>query len=225
MDDTQLSILEALEAVTVSVKAWTSTELDKISKKIADLEYEEIQITSFSSNTSIAELGSTVQVELSWKLNKDPVSQTINGASIDISNRSHTLNDVSSDKTFSLKVTDEREASSSKSTSIAFVNGVYYGAVQDGTEIDSVVILGLTKVLRKPKTAITFTTTAESGERIIYALPSSYGTPILSQGGFTGGFYKETTIEFENVHGHTKSYDIWLSDNVGLGETTIQVTY
>lgn len=32
------------------------------------------------------------------------------------------------------------------------------------------------------------------------------------------------TLEFTNASGHTQNYDIWMSVNAGLGNTTVKVS-
>lgn len=70
----------------------------------------------------------------------------------------------------------------------------------------------------------TFTVNAGAGERIYYAFRSAYGTPSFWVGGFEGGFSKVATVAVTNAHGFTENYDLWASDNVALGSTTVTVT-
>ena len=130
---------------------------------------------------------------------------------------------IQGNKTFTLAVTDERNAKASKSASLTFYNGVYYGAMKDGTEITSAAILGLTRKLQGSK-SITFTATAADGYRLVYAIPTAYGTPVFNVGGFEGGFSKAATISHTNASGHTENYAVWLSDNISLGSTTVKVS-
>jgi hypothetical protein len=58
----------------------------------------------------------------------------------------------------------------------------------------------------------------------VFALPTSYGTPLFNVGGFDGGFNLIKTFNFTNYSGHTESYDVWISDNIGLGTTTVKVS-
>lgn len=199
--------------------------LVEINDKLADLLYETISITSFTNNVSTVEIGSIVtNVSLSWKTNKTPETLTLDAESIDVSLTSKSLSGLSitSDKTWTLKATDERDATSTKTTKITFLNGVYYGVVDD-TDINNSTITGLTKKLQSSK-SMTFTTTANDGQYIVYALPSSYGTPSFNVGGFDGGFSLNSTFDFTNSSGHTESYCVYISDNAGLGETTVKVS-
>jgi hypothetical protein len=130
---------------------------------------------------------------------------------------------LSENKTFSLVVTDERGATDSETTSITFLNGVYYGVLESGATIDNAAIQALTKKLQASR-GITFTVDAGATQQIIYAIPTWYGTPNFNVGGFDGGFSKVKTFAFTNGSGYTESYDVWLSENVGLGSTTVKVS-
>lgn len=193
---------------------------------MADIMYEEINISSFTNNIGTVEIGSTVaNVTLSWTTNKTPTALTLDDEAIDVALTSKSLSGLSliSDKTWTLKATDERDAVSTKTTKITFLNGVYYGVIDSGDTINNSLIIGLNKKLQSIKST-TFTTTANDGQYIIYALPASYGTPAFNVGGFDGGFSLNTTFDFTNASGHTESYCVWLSDNTGLGETTVKVS-
>lgn len=204
----------------------TGDAIAEINSKIADLMYEPISITSFTNNVGTVEIGSTVtNVTLSWKTSKTPTALTLDGASIDTSLTSTSSSNMSiaTDKTWTLVATDERDATSTKTTKITFLNGVYYGVVDNGTTINNEAIIGLTKKLQSTK-SITFTTTANDGQYIVYALPADYGTPAFNVGGFDGGFSLKSTFDFTNASGHTESYCVWISDNTSLGATTVKVS-
>lgn len=199
----------------------------KLQKDVADLRYVPIDITSLTHNAGTKELGSVVDsVTISWALNKSPESQLLDGIAVkeDLRSMVLTAQGISSNKTFTLKVTDERGATDTASTTISFLKGVYYGVMADGATIDSAAILKLTRKLQGNK-SVTFTANAGAGQRIAYAFPTSYpGTPVFNVGGFEGGFSKAKTFLFTNASGHEESYDVWLSDNVSLGSTTVKVS-
>lgn len=204
----------------------SAEELKQMQKDIADLKYVPIDITGISNNVGTVEMGTVVNdVTINWTLNKEPVSQTLEGEAVDVSERSITVSGLalSTNITASLSVTDERGATDSASTSITFLNGVYYGVLESGAAIDSAAILTLTRRLQGSK-GITFTADAGATQRIVYALPRRYGTPNFNVGGFDGGFPISTTFDFTNASGYTERYDVWLSENVGLGKTTVKVS-
>lgn len=201
-------------------------ELESLKDQIADLAYEPIEITAFTNNVGTVEMGSTVTaVTLSWTTSKTPSSLTLDGASIDTALTSQALTgqSIAANKTYTLSATDEREATASKTTSITFLNGVYWGVGAAAPTLDSTFILGLTKGLQSSRTK-TFTVNAGANQHIYYACPSRYGTASFNVGGFDGGFSKIGTIEFTNASGYAESYDIYKSDNANLGSTTVKVS-
>lgn len=193
--------------------------------QIADLMYKKIDITSFTNTVNTAEIGSTVDaVTLNWGVNKTPAELTLDGASMPTSSTTFPITGagIRSNKTWTLTAKDERGATDTATTSISFLRGVYYGVYTQGGALDNDFILSLTRKLQSGK-AITFTANAAQGEQIAFALPQSYGTPSFNVGGFDGGFHLEKTFEFTNASGHAETYCIWLSDNAGLGNTTVKV--
>lgn len=216
---------EQLNHMEAGIKE-NSDNIDKLSKDIADLKYIPIDITNLSNNAGTVEMGTVVNtVNLTWTLNKEPESQKLDGTAVDVSARSKMLEDlaIGTNKTFSLEVTDERGAKDNASTSISFVNGVYYGVCRADDECTSEAILALTRKLQSSR-GITFTVNAGAEQHIVFAMPSRYGTPTFNVGGFDGGFSKVTTFNFTNASGYTESYDVWVSDNSGLGDTTVKVS-
>lgn len=192
-----------------------------------EFEYVPIAITSFTNNKNTVEIGTKItDVILNWALNKDPKVMTVDSESITpLTTRTKTYSgqNITTNKTFTLKVTDEKDASATKTTSITFVNGVYWGAkAAPSGAYDSAFILGLTKGLQGSKGKI-FTVDAAAGQHIFYALPSRYGSCVFNVGGFDGGFTKVSTIEFTNASGYKENYDIYKSVNAGLGNTTVTV--
>ena len=190
-----------------------------------DLLYTAIQITSFTNNVNTVAMGSTVDtVVLNWNYNKTPEELTLDGQGIDASLKTKTIESagIKANKTYTLKAVDERDAEATKTTAITFLNGVYWGVGADQSSFDSAFILGLTKGLQSNKVK-TFTVNAGASQHIYYAIPTRYGTPAFKVGGFEGGFAKAATIDFTNASGYMESYDIWKSDNAGLGNTTVEV--
>lgn len=209
-------------------KKYASVQIDinNILKDIADLKYIPIAITKITNNVGTVEIGTVVNAPtVSWSLNKSPTKQTLERAELSTDSRAEILSNLtlSENKTFSLVVTDERGASDSETTSITFLNGVYYGVLESGATIDNAAIQALTKKLQASR-GITFTVDAGATQQIIYAIPTRYGTPNFNVGGFDGGFTKANTFAFTNGSGYTESYDVWLSENVGLGSTTVKVS-
>lgn len=199
---------------------------DEYMQMIQDLAYVPIAISSFTNNVNTVEMGSTVtDVTLNWTLNKEPESQKVDSETIEktLRTKQFTGQSIQADKTYTLSATDEREKTVTKTTKITFYNGVYWGAAEEQEAFDSAFILSLTKGLQASRTK-TFTVNAGAGQHIYYAVPSRYGACSFNVGGFDGGFGKVATIEFTNASGYAEDYDIYKSDNAGLGSTTVKVS-
>lgn len=208
----------------------TSEEVRKMQQDIldlrADLEYVPIDITSISSTVTKAEMGSVVnKVTISWVVNKTPNVQTLDGSEVAVNLRSVALTDqgIAANKTFIVTATDERNTTDTASTSITFLNGVYYGAEAAPETLDSVFIRSLTKELSNTR-GRTITVNAADGKNIWYALPTRLGACNFSVGGFSGGFDLVNTIQFTNASGYTESYYVYASAKTGLGETKVVVS-
>lgn len=200
--------------------------LDELTKRMDDVQYIPIQITSFTNNVNTVEMGSTVNaVALNWNYNKKPKTLTLDGAIVDADLKTKTIEaaGIKSNKTYTLAATDERDAKATKTTSISFLNGVYHGVgIADGDGINNEFVKGLTKTLSGNK-AKTFTVNAEQGQYIYYVLPKRLGTPVFFVGGFEGGFALEKTFDYTNPSGYTEPYDVYKSTNTGLGSTKVEV--
>lgn len=208
------------------------TELEErvetLEEQLADLLYTAISITSFGHNAGTQEMGATVTaLTLSWKTNKTPTALTLDGEAIDVNLTSKALSGLSitkdSGKSWTLKATDERDAVATKSTSISFLNGVYYGAASNPAAINSAFVLGLTKTLTSTR-ARTITVDAGAGEHIWYCLPTRLGKCTFTVGGFEGGFDLVDTISFTNSSGFTENYYIYRSSQTDLGSTKVVVS-
>lgn len=197
-----------------------------VGEKLDDLLYVKIAISGFKTNVATQEKGATVtDVTLSWTLNKTPKSQTLDGVTLAVADRSKTFTGqtITADKTFTLVATDNRDAQASAKAQITFLNGVYYGKGTVGADgVDKAFVAGLTKVLAGSR-ARTIKVNAGEGEYIFYALPASMGTPTFTSGGFEGGFELIKTFDYENPSGYTESYNVFRSENHSLGDTTVVI--
>lgn len=199
--------------------------IEVLEGQVADLMYKPMVIESFSNNVNTAEMGSTVTaVTLSWSYNKLPEAVTLDGATMEpgATGKAFTGLSIRSNKTWTLKATDERGAEATKTTGISFLNGVYYGAAAAPSAIDSSFILSLTKTLRGTKLS-SFTVNAGAGQYIFYCVPKRFGTCSFTVGGFDGGFDLAATVSFTNGSGYTEDYYVYRSTNAGLGNTTVGV--
>ena len=184
-----------------------------------------LQITNFSANITSAELGSVINsINFAWAYNGEPTSQKFEGETIDVNLRNYTYTGaVSANKTFTLTATDSDGSVKTATISIKFSNGVYYG-VSSSTNYNSALISSLTKVLSDTKERNITVDAKNEDEYIYYCIPSRLGVPTFNVGGFDGGFEKMATIPFTNSNGYTEDYDIYRSDNPGLGATTVRIS-
>lgn len=209
---------------TVSVIEDNIADLER---KIADLLYEPIAILSFTHNIGIKERGALVtDVALSWATNKTPATLKLDGVSLDPSVTYITFDRLSitwdNNKTWKLDVTDDRNATATKSVSITFANNIYYGVgtVESGFTNDFVT--GLSKKLQTSK-AYDFTVNP-SNQYIYYAVPTRLGTVTFKVGGFEGGFEAPETVSVTNGSGYTENYYVYRSTNPMSASIAVDVT-
>lgn len=199
---------------------------ENVGTALDSLLYKAIAINSFTHNAGTKEMGSTVtDVTFTWSTNKTPTTLTLDGKELDVSATTTTLSGltITSNKTYTLKATDEKEASATKSTTISFLNGVYTGVgAVDASGVDSAFILGLSKALASSKNK-TFTANAGANQYIYYAYPARFGSATFFVGGFEGGFDLLATVDFTNASGYTESYYVYRSSNHSLGSTEVTV--
>lgn len=204
----------------------TNVDKEEIDARLSDLEYVPIKITSFNNNTGTVEIGKTItSVTFNWALNKKASKITLGGEVVELDVNQITLSDlnITSNKTWALNVTDERNLTVSSNTSITFLNGAYYGVAENAHSYDSNFILSLSKVLSSTR-ARTINVNAGDGQHIYYCVPTRFGSCNFNVGGFDGGFDKVSTIEFTNASAHTESYDIYKSSNASLGSVEVKIT-
>ena len=194
-------------------------DIKAIKGQIADILYNPITITSLENDVKTAELGSVVnKVKVSWKTNKTATVLELDGEDVTGSEFYQFLNQgIMTNKTFTLKATDERGAVATKTTSINFYNRIRYGAAADYTE------LALSDGVLSDTKKRDFTVTAGAGQYIWYILPKRLGTCSFKVGGFDGGFTLLKTEQLTNASGYTEEYYIYRSDNAALGETAVTV--
>ena len=201
-----------------------TAKIPTLEQQVADLLYEPIAVASMKCTPATAEMGQTVDaVAVAWTLNKDARTARLDGAEVS-AEKAVTLNltelGLTADKTWSLAVTDEREATASATAKLSFLNGVYYGA---GAAPEGLDTSFLTKTLSSTRKR-TFTVNAGAGEYIWYALPVRLGECTFKVGGFEGGFDLFAEVPFANSYGYTENYRIYRSARAGLGSTQVEVS-
>ena len=195
--------------------------INELKSKVWDIQ-NPFDISSISVTPNIAQMGSTVSPKLTWNYTHSTVkSQTINNEAIANTLRTKTFTGVTTTTTYTLAATSNSDVKKSKSATITFANGVYYGKSTTSTH-DSALISGLTKQLSNSKNR-TITVNAGAGEYIFYCIPSRLGACSFNVGGFDGGFSKVATVNFTNSDNYQENYDIYKSDNANLGNTNVTI--
>ena len=172
------------------------------------------------------EMGTTIAspITFTWTTNKAITSQTLTGCTLtDASVRTAIYNtNVTTDKTFTLSVSDG-ENSASSSVSYKFLNKVYYGSASEPDSYDSAFILGLAN--NKFATSIkgSYPITVESGEFGYIACPKSFNAPSECYiGGFLTTLENAGEISFTNASGGVATYTILRTGKSGLGSLTME---
>lgn len=181
---------------------------------------------NLSLDKTVAEKGSKVEsLTVSWSCSKSPNSQTFEGEPIDASLRSYLYTtDLTDSKTFTLTATTIGGTTVTKTVSLNFVNGIYYGASSISGTYDSTLINSLTKVLSENKNK-SYTVNSTLNTYIYFCYPKRLGlVNSFSVGGFSGGFDLITTISFNNASNFSEDYYIYRSTNSSLGNTTITIS-
>ena len=195
--------------------------INELKGKVWDIQ-NPFDISSILVTPNIAQIGSTVSPKLTWNYTHSTVKrQTINNEVIENTLRTKTFTGVTTTTTYTLAATSNSDMEKSKSATITFANGVYYGKSTTST-YDSALISGLTKQLSNSKNR-TITVNAGAGEYIFYCIPSRLGACSFNVGGFDGGFSKVATVNFTNSDNYQENYDIYKSDNANLGNTTVTI--
>ena len=205
---------------------------DEYRKTVDDLAYTAIAFMSASATNSSNEIGSTVKdTVVTWSLNKEPESLTIKFGSeaaetLDSSARSKSYSGktITSNTSIVITATDERDAKTARTVSITFQPRAYWGVVPNKESYENADILGLSGNALTSSRARTINVNAGADEYILYAIPSSFGTPTFRINGFEGGFVKVETINFTNASGYSQNYDIYKSVNPNLGNTQVVIS-
>lgn len=196
-------------------------DIKELNTKIWDIQ-NPFDISSISVAPNISQMGSTVSPKLTWNYTHSTIkSQTINNEAIENTLRTKTFTGVTTTTTYTLAATSNSDVKKSKSATITFANGVYYGKSTAST-YDSALINSLTKQLSNSK-GRTITVNAGAGEYIFYCIPSRLGACSFNVGGFDGGFSKVATVNFTNSDNYAEKYDIYKSDNANLGNTNVTI--
>lgn len=227
----------SIEDAAADAKA-TGDRLTNIEDQLKELTYEPVFISSFTNNNAInrtTEKGDTTPIQLSWKLNKIPQSLTLDGNSITPTDQGtyQLLSIPTQDTVWTLEAIDELGVISIKTTSLIFVDSIYYGSsnidnFNDNLLESNYLINSLRLKSKKPEVAtksIKIIVNPENQQHAVFILPKSYDTPIFDVNGLKGGFYLYKSLNIKNVFSYVSEYNVWISDNTGLGEMTVVINW
>lgn len=198
----------------VYTKDEEDAKFQTITDRLDALEYTPIQIAALNVSKQTVEFGDTVDITISWELNKETEEQTLNGEVV--TGTSKTFKGISSSTTFVLTASDGKTLDT-KSVSVSFANRIYYGtssSLENVTDLSSVV---------SNQKSRDITVNSGAGKYIIYAVPARLGQCVFSFGGIEGGFNNPVLQEIINSHGYREQYYIYKSVNSNLGTTTISI--
>ena len=197
--------------------------------EISDIVYTPIHMCGVSVSPDIVEAGSMQSVTVYWQASRTPAAINVDGIAVvpAVQSGSKVFTNITSDRTFTVSCTDAGSANnepytSTKSATVRFFNGIYFGASAEPSEYNSSFILTLASKRLQPTPAGSFTVAAGTNQYIYFACPASF-TPKFNVSGFVGGFEVAATITFVNAYGNTMAYTIYKSSNSGLGNTTVTV--
>lgn len=126
--------------------------------------------------------------------------------------------------TFTLTANETGGPSKTATAGITWCTREFYGQSPTGT-INEAFIEALPQSALSPSLARSFSATAGASDYLWFACRSAFGTPTFTVGGFVGGFsLVASAISVTNSEGYSENYDVYRSDSIGLGPTTVVVS-
>lgn len=172
------------------------------------------------------EMGTVISapITFNWTTNKDIKSQTLTDCTLaDASVRSATYNtDVSSDKIFTLTVSDD-ENSASSSVSYKFVNNVFWGSASIADTYDSTFINALPNKKLTASVNGTYSFNVAEGEFGFWAVPSNMAISTIWVNGFSADLDYLGTVSYTNVKGYTTEYKLYKTSRPSLGTFSAEI--
>lgn len=171
------------------------------------------------------EMGTTITapITFTWTTNKDITTQTLTNCTLaDETVRTATYDtDISSDKTFTLSVSDG-ENNASSSVSYKFMNNVFWGSAAIGA-YDSAFINALSNKKLTTSVKGTYSFNIAAGEYGFWAVPSNLSIPSVWIGGFEVSLEDCGIVSYENSKGYTRDYRIYKTGQSGLGSISAEI--
>ena len=181
---------------------------------------------SASPSGGTFEMGTTISapITFTWTTNKDIKSQTLTGCTLaDESVRTATYNtNITSDKTFTLSVSDG-ENSASSSVSYKFLNNVFWGSASTVETYDSTFISALSNKKLASAVKGTYSFNIASGEYGFWAVPSNMTISSVWIGGFEVTVDDLGTVSYTNAQGYTRDYKLYKTGKASLGAISAEI--
>jgi len=180
--------------------------------RLASLEYIPLSISTFTNNVNNVEKGSTVtSITFNYSYNKTPTSSSIDNSIGNVSGSSVTKTvSLTTNTTYTLTASDG-QTTKTATTSVAFLNKVYYGTSANTTLNNSQVLALASNVLTSTKNRTI--SIDGGGNYIYYCYPSSMGDATFNINGLTVTLIK-STLTITNALGDVTSYNIYRTSNV-----------
>ena len=172
------------------------------------------------------EMGTTITapITFTWTTNKDITTQTLSDCILaDETVRTATYDiDISSDKTFTLSVSDG-ENNASSSVSYKFMNNVFWGSAAAADAYDSTFVNALSNKKLTNSVKGTYSFNVADGEYGFWAVPSNMTISTVWIGGFEVTVESVGTISYLNSKGYTRDYRIYKTGQSGLGSIQAEI--
>lgn len=171
------------------------------------------------------EMGTTIiaPIEFTWTVNKEITSQTLTDCTIELEDRTATYDtDITSDKTFTLSISDGQNNASS-SVSYKFLNNVFWGSTPTDDAYDSVFISALSNKKLTSSVKGTYSFNVETGEYGFWAVPSNMTISTVWIGGFEVTVEDLGIVSYTNAQGYTRDYNLYKTRQSGLGSISAEI--
>lgn len=180
--------------------------------RLTALEYVPLSISTFTNNVNNVEKGSTVtSITFNYSYNKTPTTSSINNSIGNISGSSTTKTvSLTTNTTYTLTASDG-QTTKTATTSVTFLNKVYYGT-SSNTSLDNSQVLTLSNNILTSTKNRTITLDG-GGNYIYYCYPTSMGDATFNINGLTVTLIK-STLTVTNALGDVTSYNIYRTSNV-----------
>lgn len=166
----------------------------------------------------------TAPIIFNWTTNKPITSQTLTGFTLENTEvRTATYEtDISTDKTFTLSVSDG-ENNASSSVSYKFMNNVFWGSAAAADAYDSAFVDALSNKKLTNSVKGTYSFNVADGEYGFWAVPSNMIISTVWIGGFEVTVESVGTISYLNSKGYTRDYNLYKTGQSGLGSISAEI--